>query len=94
MCVEHDRARPLAFRVGARGDHECRGGGGSLAPGADRSVFQVIRVDGAGRREELQQRLAHRADAQPGNQIGDRKRAQLGRRVVDELPAGGHLRRR
>src|SRR5438874_12011816 len=79
--------------MGARGYHQCRGGGGGLTPGADGVVLEMVGVDGAGRREgELCQLPAQLAAAQPGEQIRDRKRAELGRRPVEELPAGGGQR--
>src|SRR6184192_316779 len=90
MGVQHNRSRALTSRMGARGYHQCRGGGGGLTPGADGVVLEMVGIDGAGRREgELYQLPPQLAAAQPGEQIRDRKRAELGRRAVEELPAGG-----
>src|SRR6184192_142019 len=90
MGVQHNRSRALTSRMGARGYHQCRGGGGGLTPGADGVVLEMVGIDGAGRREgELDQLPAQLAAAQPGEQIRDRKRAELGRWAVEELPAGG-----
>src|SRR5256885_1350344 len=93
MGVQHNRSRALASRMGARGYHQCRGGGGGLTLGADGVVLEMVGIDGAGRREdELYQLPAQLTAAQPGEQIRDRKRAELGRWVVEELPAGGGQR--
>src|SRR6267378_5366020 len=90
MGVQHNRSRALTSRMGARGYHQCRGGGGGLTPGADGVVLEMVGIDGAGRREgELYQLPAHLAAAQPGEQIRDRKRAELGRWAAEELPPVG-----
>src|SRR5947207_5778768 len=51
MGVQRNRSRALASRMGARGYHQCRGGGGGLTPGADGVVLEMVGIDGAGRRE-------------------------------------------